>query len=490
MNMTTARSGNRAKEVGLRKVVGSHKTDLVKQFLGESLLLSFFALLLALILVLIVLPVFNNVSGKHTTIFSSGNILILLILTVITLFTGLFAGSYPAFFLSSFQPVKVLKGTLRSSSKNVMLRRLLVIIQFSLSIILIISTFVISGQLSYIRNKNMGYNRDHVLVFPGNRSLRSHIESFKRDLMQNPLITSVATSDMLPTNYSTSTNGVEWEGKNPDDNTSLFITSVDYDYITTLEMELISGRNFSRDFTATGPAGYIINEEALKVMGFDSPVSKRLTLWNKEGTIVGVVKNFHFKSLHEKIAPTILRLNPRSFSYVFVKIGGENIAGTLNSIKKIWETLAPGNPFEYNFLDETFDGLYKSEQRAGKIFSYFTFLALFVSCLGIFGLAAFMAEQRTKEIGIRKVLGATVPTIILLLSREFVVLVALANVIAWPVAYFTMNKWLKSYAYHTDMTIMTFIFSAMIALVIALITVGYQSVKAASVNPVTSLKNE
>jgi len=363
-----------------------------------------------------------------------------------------------------------------------MLRRILVVVQFSFSIILIISAFVISGQLRYIRNKNLGYSREHVLYIPGNRNLRQSIDTFKRELLQNLLISSVATSDMLPTNYITSTNGVQWDGKNPDDNTQFFITAVDYDYIPALGMELAEGRNFSRDYTADGTAGYIINEEALKVMDIDSPIGK--------GIIVGVVKNFHFKPLQEKIAPIVLRFTPRYFTYIFIKMSSTDISGTVNSIRKTWNKFAPGYPFEYNFLDETFNSLYKSNQHAGKIFSYFTFLALFVSCLGIFGLAAFMAEQRTKEIGIRKVLGASMPGVVMLLSREYLVLVVLANVIAWPAAYYAMNKWLQGYAYHANLSAGTFVFSSLLAILVALLTVSFQSVKAAAVNPVNSIKHE
>lgn len=490
MNLTTARSGNRAKEIGLRKVIGSYRSDIIKQFLSESVLLSFIALVIAVGFVSLILPAFNNISGKDINTANSGNIYIIVSLIGIALLTGLLSGSYPAIFLSAFQPVTVLKGTLISSLKNTLLRRILCVVQSSLSIILIICTFVISSQINYIRNKDLGYKKDHVFCMQGNRIIQKQIESFKTELLQNSDVIGVATSNVLPVNYRDYTTGVDWEGKDPNADIAMFVASVDHDYISTMGMEMIAGRDFSIKYSTDASSSYILNEEAAKLMGSGSPVDKQFTLWGDPGKIIGVVKNFHFKTLHEKIAPVVLRLRPKNFRYVFVKTKSENISVALSSIEGAWKKFSPGYPFEYKFLDETLYSLYKSDQRIDSIVKYFTFIVIFVSCLGLLGLSAFMAEKRTREIGIRKVLGASMSEIAMLLSKEHMSLVVLANIVAWPAAYYAMNKWLQNFAYHTTISIWMFILSAALTMLIALLTVGYLVLKAAAANPVDSLRYE
>jgi ABC-type antimicrobial peptide transport system permease subunit len=491
MNLATARSGNRAKEVGMRKVAGAHKTDIIRQFYGESILLAFIALFVALIIVGLLLPTFNNLAAKELSMDISENLLALLGLLGITLLTGIISGSYPALFLSSFQPVKILKGSLRSGLKGSVFRKILVVFQFALTILLIICTIVIYNQINYMRNMKLGYDKEHMIYMGMRGDMRAKFDSVKNELLQNPNILGVTASSNVPTYGYTFSNSLwRWEGQDPDEETLMRAVFVDLDYFKTFGIEIVEGRSYSKEFSTDATEAIMVNEEAVKAMGMESPIGKRLSLGDTNMKIIGVVKNYHFRSLRQEIDPLILIYNPGPCGVLFARLKSENIPKTMGYMENIWKKFAPGHPFNYRFLDEALDGLYRSEQQIGTILRYFSILAIFISCLGLLGLASFMAEQRTKEIGIRKVLGASVSNIVLLLSREFTKWVLLANIIAWPVAYFAMHKWLQSYAYSTNIALWSFILSGVLALVIASVAVSYQSIKAAVANPADSLRYE
>jgi putative ABC transport system permease protein len=489
MNLATARGSTRAKEVGMRKVVGAQRNHVIKQFFGESLLLSFIALIFAIGLVAIFLPAFNNLAQKHLRLDLGNNLSILIGSIGITLFTGFISGSYPAFFLSAFHPVKVIKGSYSGKSARPLLRKSLVVIQFTIAIVLIIGTLIMVKQLDYIRNKELGFNRQQVISLPMNPGLREAYESFKNELLQHSAVVSVTSATSRPTQVG-NINPVYWEGRGPEQYETINFIACDYDYIKTFEMEIVQGRDFSRDFP-TDLQNYIVNEEAVKFMGLKDPVGKLFSIWQNKGQIIGVVKNFHSRSLHNEIVPVCITLNQSwGPNYVFVRLKPANISQALNEVEEIWKKFSPHFPFAFQFLDEVFEEQYRTDQRTGAIFKYFAILAVFISCLGILGLAAFTAEQRTKEIGIRKILGASVSGIVSLVSREFIVLLALANVIAWPAAYFLTRRLLDSYAYRTSITIWIFVTAGALALAVALFTVSFQALKAARTDPAKALRYE
>jgi ABC-type antimicrobial peptide transport system permease subunit len=490
MNLSTARGSTRAKEVGLRKVVGAHRQHVVNQFYGESLLLSCVSLLIALAMVYLLLPEFNNLAQKSMRLELSSNLPILLGLLGITLFTGIVSGSYPALFLSSFRPANVIKGAHSARSSKPLLRKVLVVTQFSIAIVLIIGTIVTAKQLNYIRNKELGFNRQHVISLPMNPALRQSYEAFKNEALNHHSIIHVTSAQNRPTQVG-NINPVYWEGRGPEQYEVINFISCDHDYIKTFEMEMAQGRDFSREYP-TDEQNYIVNEEVVKLMGFENPVGKLFSIWQNEGTIIGVVKNFHSRPLHNEIAPVVLTLAQNNWgpNYVFLRIGPENISQTLNDLAKTWKKFAPNHPFDFQFLDEAFEELYRTDQRTGTIFKYFAILAILISCLGIFGLAAFTAEQRTKEIGIRKVLGASISGIVSLISKEFVILLTVANVIAWPVAFFLAKRMLNNYAYRTNITLWIFLLAGLLAYTIALLTVSFQAFKAARTDPARALRYE
>ncbi|MDH5468894.1 MAG: ABC transporter permease, partial [Candidatus Aminicenantes bacterium] len=490
MNLSTARSMERAREVGMRKVVGSTRAQLVKQFLGESVLLSFISFILALILVQLLLPSVNKIVGKPLMLLHSGSPLFIFL--GMAILTGILSGSYPAVFLSGFRPVLVIKGHMRSGSQNIRVRKFLVIGQFIVSIALITGTLVIYQQLLYVRNTDMGINKSHVINMELRGGLRSQYGTIKSELLRNPDIQAVsATNASFFKRFGTDKIG--WEGKPEDKRIFMAIHSVDFDYQKIFDIQMAQGRYFSRDFPTDISDGIIVNETAAKIMGMGSPVGQRISCWipfdpRRSGTIVGVAKDFHFRSLHEKISPLIIVIAPGWFTDAYIRIKPENVAETLGFIEKTIKEFAPDFPLEYSFLDEDIDNLYKTEQRIGNLARYGTFLAILIACLGLFGLASFTAEKRTKEIGIRKVLGASVSGIVLLLTKEFTKWVIVANLIAWPIAYFVMSRWLQNFAYHINIGIGMFLLAAALALVTALITVSFQAVKTATSNPVDSLR--
>ena len=490
MNLTTARSGNRAKEVGLRKVVGATRKGLILQFFSESVMMSFIALILAVLMVSLLLPFFNELSGKQLNLNTHGNISILCGLLMITLVTGLFSGSYPALLLSSFHPVKVLKGTLKAGAKSSLFRKILVVTQFTLSVFLIISTLVVSSQLHYIRTMKLGFEKQHLIYTNIPFEYETKYESLKNELLKNAEITNVTRMRSFPTSdHVNSYSDLSWEGKNPEYKYLFCIHDVGYDFFKTFGMTMAEGRSFSRELQ-TDEGAYILNEKAVEVMGIQNPVGKMFAEGERSGQIIGVVRNFHFKSLKKQIEPLVFRLPLHHARIVFIKVSSTNVINTLRNVEKIWKKYVPDNPIDFRFLDDDYDRLYRSESRMGTLFGYFTLLAIFIAGLGLFGLASFMAQQRTKEIGIRKALGASVSRIFILLSREFLILIVISNTVAWPFAYYFMKNWLQNFSYHTDIKLIAFMVSFVLSIIVTLLTVSYQSFKAALANPVDSLRYE
>ena len=494
MNLSTARSALRAKEVGMRKTVGARRSQIVKQFFGESLLLTFISFLIALVIVTLFLPAFNNLSGKQMVL-NGTDASHLLILLAIVLLTGVIAGSYPAIYLSAFRPVAVMKGLKESKSKGASFRKVLVVVQFSLAIMLIFATTVVSKQLHFIQKAKLGFDKENIVHIPIKENIGKKYSTVKNELLKNPNILSVSAQRYAFSETTWRSSGVfDWEGKDPERRVDLVFAGVDYGFFETLNLKIKEGRPFSKEVASDERGGYILNESAIRKIGLENPVGKRFAIRKREGTIVGVVKDAHFRSFHHEIEPRVFFIvdmtHAEDAGLVMIRIFGAKTEEALSHIEHVWRDINPVSPFEYHFLDQTYDQLYKSERRIGTIFNLFTALAIFISCLGLFGLASFMAEQRTKEIGIRKVLGASAPKIILLLTKEFTKWVLVANLIAWPVAYFVMKNLLQSYVYRTAIGIDIFILSGLIALTIALFTVSYQALKAARSNPADSLRYE
>lgn len=491
MNLSTARSANRAQEVGMRKVLGSGRSQLVKQFMGESLFMAILAALLALGVVYALLPAYGNLAGK--TFVVTGEVLLLLI--GITLGVGLAAGVYPAVVLSSFKPQAVLKGTLSFGSSGGRLRNGLVVVQFTIAIGLIICTAIMAQQLRFMQDQRLGFDQEHVVVLPIESSkAQQSYEAFRTQLLQDPSILHVAAASAVPGRFNND-RPFRIEGANADDVHDVQLVATSYDFIETLDMELLAGHGFSRDFEADG---LVLNEAAVLQMGEtpETAIGKQLVqigLASENGdhfqTIVGVVKDFHFESLHQRIGPVAMAMVPKQFSRVLVRIHPDQVAESLAFIEERWATYEPGFPYNYTFLDADFGRLYETENRLGTIYNYFTAFALFIACLGLFGLASFMITQRTKEIGIRKALGATSADIVFLLSKTFTAQVLLACALAFPLAYFLMARWLQNFAYQTTMGIGVFIATGLLALLIAWMTVSYQSIKAARSRPVESLQS-
>ena len=489
MNLTTARSVKRAKEIGIRKVVGAFRFALIRQFIGEALLIVSIAIIISLVLVMLVLPVFNQLTGKQIHI-PLADPTFWLIITGLLLVTGFISGSYPALYLSSFKPVRVLKGSLKFSSGALWFRKGLVVFQFMLSIILIIGTIVVSKQVNYIQTVNLGYDRENLLYIPLEGDLTPKYQLFKNQSLQMLGIKGISRITDNPTQITNGTGGVEWEGKDPTSDIEFAQSAVGYDFIKTMHLQLAQGRDFSKDF-ATDSAGYILNESALKRIGYKNPVGKPLTFWGKKGTIIGVLKDFHFNSLHAPINPLVLRLGENiEWGNALVRTEPGKTKEALASLEKVCKNLNPKFPFTYKFSDEEYQKLYKSEQVVSQLARYFAFLAIFISCLGLLGLVIFTAEQRTREIGIRKVLGATVPNVVGLLSKDFLKLVLIANLISWPLGWWAMSKWLQNFEYRITISWWVFVLAGLAAVLIALLTVSYQAIKAAIANPVKSLRTE
>ncbi len=499
MNLSTARSANRAKEVGIRKVAGSLRSNLIFQFLTESTLLSFFSLLLSLGIAQLLLPLFNQLAGKQMSIMTLLSSWMLPVLIALIIVVGCIAGSYPAFYLSSFQPVKVLKGSIAKGFKSSWLRSGLVIFQFFISITLIVGTIIIYNQLNYIRSREIGYNRDQVLIVNDAYALDKQIKSFRQEILQVHGVQSASLTASLPTEGAHNQNG--WFKDASLDAKQVTIMTdfyVDQNYIPTMGMSMAAGRNFSADFL-TDSSAIIINETAAKLLGFKEPMNK--TLYRPDGNggssgftakpyhIIGVVKDFNFSSMHDKVGPLVMQL-ANGFGRIAIRINTKNIPALISQVENKWNAMAQAQAFSYSFLDADFNKMYNAEQRTGKLFITFALFAIFIACLGLFGLVTYAAEQRAKEIGVRKVLGASVGDIVAMLSKDFAKLVLIASVIAFPVSWWAMNQWLQSFAYRVQVSFWVFIVAGLAAIIIALLTVSFQAIKAAIANPVKSLRSE
>jgi predicted permease len=483
MSLATARSERRAKEVGLRKVVGAQRHQLIKQFFSEAVLLSLISFLVALLLTELLLPMFNDLSGKKLAL-SKLDANVLLGFFGIALLSGVVSGSYPALYLSSFNPIATLKSSRNSRAGGSLFRKILVVFQFALSVIMIIGTLVVSRQMDYIRNKNLGLDKENIGYFwmPGELGRKSEV--IKQELLKNPNITSITRTNQLPTYVANSSSDWEWEGKNPADDVLMHMLRVDEDYVKTFKMEMAEGRFFSREYP-TDTSAAVVNETAVEVMGMQAPVGKRLS----NLTIIGVVKDFHFKPIRTKIEPLVMLMTPNYYA-MMMRIRPENVSATIAFVEATYKKFSADTQFNFNFLDQDYDNLYRAEQRVGKLSGYAAVISILIASLGLYGLASYMAEQRTKEIGVRKVLGASVSGIFFLLSKNFVMLAGIANLIAWPAAYFMMSGWLQNYAYRTSLDVAIFIAAAVLAMVIVLLTVSYQAIKAALANPVEALRYE
>jgi putative ABC transport system permease protein len=489
MNLATARSTKRAKEVGVRKVIGAARPVLMAQFMGEAMLLTFFSILIAILLTTLLLPAFNELTGKQLSLPVRQPLFWTAMLGLLLL-AGFVSGSYPAIFLSSLNPIRVLKGSLRFSGGATFFRKALVVFQFGLSIIFLVGMIVMYRQMDYIQRANMGFDRDNLVYMPLEGELANKYELFKQEAENIPAIQQVSKIRQPPTALYTHSGEIRWTGKAPDLVTSFVISDVGYDFVKTMKLKLAQGRDFSRDFP-TDSAGFIVNEMAVKKMGYTDPIGKPVWWGRYQGKIIGVLQDFHFASLHQAIEPLIIHMNEdRHSGTLLVRLKAGRDKEGLAGLEKLCKELNPAFPFTYQFSDAEYNKAYRSEQLVSKLANYFSFLAIFISCLGLLGLAIFTAGQRTREIGVRKVLGASVPGIVSLLSKDFLGLVLIAIVIASPIAWYTMYSWLQGFAYRTPVSWWIFAAAGVSAILIAFLTVSFQAIKAAMANPVTSLRSE
>ena len=497
MNLATSQSSGRAVEVGIRKVVGAQKNYLRWQFIFESILIAAMAMILAFVAVELILPTFNELADRELTFGFIANLDLVLGILVTTFFVGLLSGSYPAFYLSSFIPVEVLKGKLGKNKGT--LRKILVLLQFSISIIMIIGTFTVIQQLNFLKNKDLGFDDENVVVLTiRDTSGVKNLQAFKDELKKYPQIISAGTTSSIPGEghgiivhlFETQDGGMEEKGIN--------FVFVDHDYLETMDMKIIKGRNYDKNLQTDAEEACLINEATAKVLGWgDDPIGKKLGFGaNLDGTanlntkVIGVVKDFHYASLHNQIDPLLIMLSNDPQRNICLRIRQENIEETLKFIEGKWNEFCPTFPFEYTFLNDSLNEQYVAEQKIGRVFTYFSVLCIFIACLGLFGLASYTAEQRIKEISVRKVMGASVSNIVFILAKEFSIWVVVANIIAWPLAYFALQKWLQNFAYAVDQSLIIYILSGITALLIALITVSFRAIKAAQTNPAEALKYE
>ncbi len=495
MNLATARSENRSKEVGIRKTLGSSKSRLIMQFITESIFTTFLAVMISVVMIEIVLPVFGQFVGRELKLEFFNNYYTIPLIIIFIILVGTLAGSYPAFYLSSLQPVHILKANFDKRNKKHLLRNTLVIIQFSISIALIIGTIIIRDQLIFIQEKNLGFNKEHLITIHNAGALNNRIQAFKNELLKNPNVIALTKSSVM-FQPGIPGNGFLYNKQTGSDVISFQFLDVDYDFLKTYQVKLKSGRFFSKAFPSDTSA-IIINEAGVKECIAKDPLGKTLKRIGINGEdktfkIIGVIKDFNYESLHQKIRPLVLHLSKvrQPGSILTARVSSSNLKETINFIETTWRKITGNEKFSYNFVDQKLAQLYESERKTGQIATVFSSIALFIACLGLFGMAAFITEQRTKEIGIRKVVGASVVEIVMILSKEFTKWVLLANLIAWPAAYYVMNNWLKNFAYRINMNWSGFVLAGIIALVIALATISFQTIKAAKANPVDSLKYE
>ena len=494
MNLTTAKSSNRAKEVGIRKVAGARRGQLFFQFLNESFFLSILAMIIALVLVYLLLPDFNNITQKELTIKYLSNWEYILGIILMTLFVGFFAGSYSSISLSSFNVLTVLKGKIQTGKKSAFFRSGLVVSQFAISVGIIIATIIVYNQLNYMQNKKLGFEKENVIIVERPNALGDQLDAFKEELLRFPDIYAIAATTTVP---GKGFNGSVFQKENAKSEEMIHFQrmNADYDFPKAMGMNIKEGRYFSKEYSGDS-ACVVINESAVKSLGYDNPVGKFIIGYGNSDEqirfqIIGVMEDFHTQSLHERI-PNVVMFYTENYhaSYMAVKVKNTDINKTLKTVEKKWQEFLPQQPFDYFFMDDHFNSLHSAESRTGKILGIFSVLALFIASLGLFGLSSFISEQRTKEIGIRKVLGSTVSGILILLSKQFTRWIIIANVIAWPTAYYFMDKWLQNFEYRIDINIILFVIAGVVSLFIALLTVSYQTIKAASANPVNSLRYE
>lgn len=503
VNLATARSFRRAKEIGVRKVIGAERKQLIVQFTGETILLSIISIFIATLATIILLPFLNNFAGKSISFNPITKPLIGLLLIIAGVTVGILAGIYPALILSGFQPVKVLKGmkVTANSGQTGWLRQAMVIVQFALSALLIICTMIVYQQINYLHEKDLGFNKDQLMFFEVRGGVEKNVEAFKDEVERSPNVVSATSGYGLPGDIFAG-DQITVPGKEGDKTKPVTAFFVDENYIKTLGLQLVAGRDFSKEMPTDIDEAFIINETAVKELGFNSPqkaLSQRLN-WNKwdkdsinpikKGRVIGVVKDFHYKNLHEKLAPLVIQMDPKVIYTVALKVKPTDLSNTISFVTSIWNKFSPDYPLDYKFLDENFNEMYKSEDKLRTLLSIFTAMAIFVGCMGLFGLSAFSAEQRLKEIGIRKVLGASVLDIVAMLSKNFLKPVFIASVLAFPIAWWAMKNWLENFPYRVNISWWLFGIAAIAALVIALITVSFQSIKAATSNPVKSLRSE
>jgi predicted permease len=489
MNLSTARSIHRSKEVGVRKVLGAARFRLIVQFSGEALLLTFFAIAIAVLLTGLLLPVFNWLSGKQI-VFPLQQSFFWLWLLCLLIITSLLAGSYPALFMSSLQPIQILKNKMKFGARSIFFRQSLVVVQFTLSIIFIVAMIVIYRQVNYVQTKNLGFNRDNLVYIPLEGDLTGKYNLFKEKASTIPGILAVSRMRQTPTGYDHHKGGITWPGKDPNDKEEIADVIVGYDFVKTLQLKLKEGRDFSTNY-GTDSTNFLVNEAMVKKMGYENPVGKKLSWESEEGTIIGVLYDFHFYSMHKAIDPMVIRLNEKQkYWTALVRIEAGKTKDALAALQKISKEINPKTPFVYDFADEQYAKLYSNEQLISRLANCFAVIAIFISCLGLFGLAIFSVEQRTKEIGVRKVLGASASNILSMLTANFLKPVVIAIVIAIPVSQYVMQRWLNDFAYKINIEWWTFVLAGILATLIALITISLQAIKAALANPVKSLRTE
>lgn len=486
MNLSTAKASRRLKEVGIKKVIGAKRSQLIWQFLTESFLLTMFAMVLAVLLAAILLPNFNHLTGKSITLHFTWQMGVAILL--ITLITGFLAGSYPALYISGFKPLSILKGKLKTSTAELLSRKGLVIFQFTLSTILIVAVTVIYQQVQFIRNTNIGYNKEHVVRFTAEGKIQSNQETFLSEMRKLPGVVSAAYTyhNIIGRKYSTA--GLEWPGKPAGQSVAFEAFGISHNFIETMGMQIESGRSFSTDF-GSDSLGLILNEAAVKAMGVKDPIGSVVRFQNLSWQVIGVVRDFHFESMHEPIKPSFMHLQ-KGEGTIVARVQGENQQQTLAAIEKLYSRYNPGFPFTFNFLDEAYQKQYETETRTATLAGYFAGLAIVISCLGLFGLAAFTAQKRQKEIGIRKVIGASATGITALLSKDFLKLIGIALLIAFPLSWWMMSNWLQHYTYRVDLSATVFLAAGAIVIMITLIAIGLQTVKAAMANPIRALRSE
>ncbi|WP_422359697.1 ABC transporter permease [Reichenbachiella sp.] len=488
MNLSTARASRRAKEVGIKKAVGAPKSTIITQYMTESLTMSLISFAVSIIMVYLLLPQFNEITGKQIS--NSFDLPVILVFFALTIFTGIISGSYPAIYLSSFTIVKVLKGEMKSSLAELWARKGLVVFQFTLSIILIVSVMVIYKQIDYVQSKSLGYNKDNMIYFDQEGKVESNVETFLNQLKSIPGIVSATSTGHTLLQRNNNTSGLEWEGKDPEANILFENVRTNYDIFQTLGIEFKEGRPFSRSF-GTDTAKIIFNEAAIKAMNMEEPIGKTITLWgDNKLEIIGVVKNFHFQSLHNEVKPLFFILTPEDTWHIMARIQAGTEKQTLAELKAFYEEFNSGFAFEYEFMDETYKAHYEAEQRVSTLSRFFAGMAIVISCLGLFGLASFTAERRQKEIGIRKVLGSSVMNIVYLLSTDFTKLVGLSILLALPISYYLISDWLDQFAFRISLQVWFFVGAGFLSLVIAWLTVGSQALRAAHVNPAECLRDE